>query len=315
MASEFDVINQYFKGIGSQRNDVDLGIGDDCALLNVGDDRQIAMTTDTLIEGVHFFPDADPLLLGHKSLAVSLSDLAAMGADPSWFSLAISLPESNAKWLDLFTQGMGQLAQKYNVSLVGGDTTKGSLTITVQAFGWVKQGHALLRSGAKNGDIVCLSGPIGRAALAIDLIYQNKLDEHEHLELVKALHQPEPQLKISKALIGVATSAIDISDGLLADLGHICSRSQVGCEIRLESIPTNQQVSKASTEHNQWKYLLSGGDDYQLCFTIPENKLHQIQSKFKIYTIGHITPDQTINVLNHGDVLKLNSTTGFDHFA
>ena len=232
---EFELINRYFKGRGISRRDVNVGIGDDCALVTVPENCQLAVTTDTLVAGVHFFDDIAPRALGHRALAVNLSDLAAMGAEPTWISVALTLPSIDVQqWLEELTDGMHEIAEYFNVQIIGGDTTQGPLTITICAKGTVPQGKALRRNGAKVGDWIFVTGPLGDAGLAIEARKQGIKIAPEHLNHVKQrLDYPTPRVAAGQILRGLASSAIDISDGLLADLGHILNMSQVSATVNM----------------------------------------------------------------------------------
>ena len=273
---EFELIHSYFFNLGRQRSDVRLGIGDDCALLSLPKGMQLAVTMDTLVSGVHFLPDVDPEALGHKALAVNLSDLAAMGAEPAWITLALTLPHATPQWLKNFARGMGQLALRHGLQLIGGDTTRGPLSITIQVQGFLPCGQGLLRSGAQAGDLIYVTGTLGDAGLALGAQQRNL--PHRSLEpgLLRCLERPEPRLEAGVALREIATSAIDISDGLLADLGHILQASGVGAEIYLRKLPLSSEVQAVITAGHDWSLPLSSGDDYELCFTLPPSRVELI---------------------------------------
>ena len=229
--AEFDLIRRLQQivcsGPGSDRYQPVLGIGDDAAVLDVPDGQQLVVTTDTLVEGIHFLPGTAPRDLGHKSLAVNLSDLAAMGAEPAWFFLALTLPDADDEWLNEFAQGIAGLVRESGIHLAGGDTTGGPLSITITAVGLVARGQALTRSGARDGDFIAVSGVLGDASLALSML---KSKQTPDADLLDALHRPTPRLELGRRLRGLATSCIDISDGLIADLGHILERSGTGAE-------------------------------------------------------------------------------------
>ncbi len=259
--SEFDLIRRHFNRPAPNAL---LGIGDDAALFQVSAGNVLAISTDMLVSGTHFFPDADPFLLGHKTLAVNLSDLAAMGAVPRWATLAIALPQADDVWLERFSAGFFALAQQHGVDLIGGDTTRGPLNLCVSIIGEVPPKLALRRDGAREGDDIWVSGKLGDAALGLAHL-QGKvaLPQAELATCLTALHAPVPRVALGLALRGIARSAIDISDGLLADLGHILVRSQVAARIVFDDLP----LSKILRDSGQSKLALSGGDDYELCFT------------------------------------------------
>ena len=254
--TEFDLISRYFTRATPN------------ALLKVSDGSVLAVSSDMLASGTHFFPDADPFLLGHKALAVNLSDMAAMGATPRWATLAIALPDADETWLEKFSAGFFALAQQYGVELVGGDTTRGPLNLCVTILGEVPAQHALKRSGAQPGDEVWVSGTLGDAALALaHLQGRIALSVEEFAACAQVLHQPQPRVALGLALRGIASSAIDISDGLLADLGHILVASQAAAEINLISLPVSPAMRVYAASPLGQRCALSGGDDYELCFT------------------------------------------------
>lgn len=314
--SEFDLIQRYFTRAGS--NAV-LGVGDDAALLKVSDGMELAVSTDMLVSGTHFFPDADPMLLGHKTLAVNLSDLAAMGATPRWATLAISLPEINERWLERFSHGFFSLAEQHGVELVGGDTTRGSLNLCVTIMGEVSKGKALRRDGAKVGDDVWVSGTLGEAALALAHL-KNKIVLHDDIFATCAmrLHQPQPRVALGRTLSGIASSAIDISDGLLADLGHILERSKVGAEINFASI--RGVSNEENAEDIIQRCVLAGGDDYELCFTAPVANRAAIENisvtlALPLTLIGKIEKESGCKVRASDGRLMQIKERGYDHFA
>ncbi len=262
--TEFSLIRDYFSGHPPFHSETRLGIGDDAALLELADDEQLVVSIDTMVEGVHFFPDVDPAALGHKLLAVNLSDLAAMGAEPRWATLALTLPESDPVWLQPFSQGLFDLARQHRVDLVGGDTTRGPLTLTLQIHGVVPKGEAVSRSGARPGDLIAVTGALGAAGHVL----QRLLKGQEAEQIRHYLERPQPQLAAGLLLRGRATSMIDLSDGLLADLGHILQRSGVGGWLDLPTIPIHPALAELP-QAEQLDLALTAGDDYQLCFTLP----------------------------------------------
>lgn len=313
--SEFDLIRKYFT---RSTPSAELGVGDDAALLRVSDGKELAISTDMLVSGTHFFPDADPFQLGHKTLAVNLSDLAAMGAVPRWATLSLSLPSVDEQWLQRFSEGFFALADDNGVELIGGDTTRGPLNLCITIMGEVPRGKALRRDGAKVGDDIWVSGKLGQAALGLANL-QGKFKFYGEVrdECLKALHQPQPRVSLGLALRGIANSAIDISDGLLADLGHILERSNVGAEIEIEALPiVDDGVEKDVAQ----RCALAGGDDYELCFTAPENQ-HDVlmalaeQLKFPLTRIGHIKAALGCVVRDsEGKTIQIEKG-GYDHFA
>jgi thiamine-monophosphate kinase len=318
--SEFNLIRDYFSNLSHGREDVVLGIGDDCALLTLPTDKELVVTCDTLVEGVHFQQGADPESLGHKSLAVNLSDLAAMGANPAWVTLALTLPNSDPDWLKSFSRGFSALAAKHRVALIGGDTTRGPLSITVTAHGFVRPGTALRRSGAKVGDTVFVTGTLGDAALAL-LTRQGGYKVTAGLEeLGQCLDRPLPRLATGSALVGVASSAIDISDGLVADLGHICEQSGVGARVLLEQIPITKQLKEYLQKGGSWKTVISGGDDYELCFTVSPKNLGMLDKVRKnlnceLTQIGEIVSGQEVSCIMADGTVVDNPVSGYQHFS
>jgi len=319
--NEFSLIKQYFEQLTSERDDVELGIGDDCALLQCPADHVVAVSIDTLVEGIHFFADVTPETLGHKSLAVGLSDLAAMGATPAWFTLALTLPEVNDSWLQGFSQGLAKLAQQHNIHLVGGDTTRGPLTISIQVHGFVKPEQALRRSGAKLGELIYVTGSLGDAGAALQRQLNQwddtSLNDEDKTYFQQRLEQPNPRNKIGQALLGLASSAIDISDGLVADLGHILDKSNVGARLDLDKIPLSTAMKKVPKQDAE-QLALHSGDDYELCFTVPPEHFATMEQEFQgqCTRIGMITNDDGLFYINDSDELidLTEAGTGYDHF-
>ncbi|MCL6231136.1 thiamine-phosphate kinase [Acinetobacter amyesii] len=304
--AEFSIIDTYFNRHSSSA--VDLGVGDDSALLTPPPQQQLVICTDTLVAGRHFPLDTNPHAIGWKSVAVNLSDIAAMGAKPHSILLALSLPQIDHDWLKGFSQGLYDCCDQFGVSLIGGDTTQSPhLTISVTALGWVDIGKAVTRSGAQVGDFICVSGQVGDAAYGL---------QHLGHPLQKRLDYPTPRCQLGQQLKGLAHSMIDVSDGLAQDLGHILHASKVGAEIELDQLPIDHDVKQLQQE-KQWQYALAGGDDYELCFTIsPQNyqRILQLELDVNISKIGQITPNLGIRYNNHGvdQVIKFK---GYQHFA
>ncbi|MBB6055071.1 thiamine-phosphate kinase [Tolumonas osonensis] len=317
---EFELIQHYFASQASVRDDVELGIGDDCALLNIPAGECLAVTTDSLVSGIHFFADIDPFALGHKVLAVNLSDLAAMGAYPRWVSLAITLPEANESWLAEFARGFHALATKHNVALIGGDTTRGPLSVTVSAKGTVPARQALRRSGAKAGDAVYISGSLGAAALAVQQRIHNLHIPDDALQTCQQrMDYPQPRCELGLALRDIASSALDLSDGLSGDLMHILRASGVAAEIELSTLPVDPAVVQSVTPEQALQLALGGGDDYELCFTVPaehENRLHELATSLTLplTRIGAITAGTPhITWYHQGKPVELH-INGWEHF-
>lgn len=315
--SEFDLIKRYFTRPAPSAI---LGVGDDAALLRIADGMELAISTDMLVSGTHFFPDDDPFLLGHKALAVNLSDMAAMGATPRWVTLALSLPTADEDWLQRFSAGFFALADEHGIELVGGDTTRGSLTLCISIMGEVPNAKALRRSGAKVGDDIWVSGTLGGAALALAHL-QGKiiLDENARQSGLASLRQPQPRVALGVALRGIANSAIDISDGLLADLGHILESSSVAAELRYDKLPLPPAIACADADLAQ-KCALCGGDDYELCFTAPNaqrDKLVALSSSLPVALtrIGKIVSGAGCKVRRADGSVMTITAAGYDHFA
>jgi thiamine-monophosphate kinase len=318
MLSEFELIKNYFTR--PARRTV-LGVGDDAALVRVTPGNELTISTDMLLAERHFFADDDPEALGHKALAVNLSDLAAMGATPHWALLSLALPEVNERWLTRFANGWFALAESHHVSLIGGDTTKGPLTISVTIMGEVPAGQALRRSGAKVGDEIWVSGTLGDAALALAYLQRRlQLPPHDAAAVLPHLHRPTPRVKLGQKLLELAHSAIDISDGLLADLGHILQASNVGAEIQFDTLPVSPTVRAYLTHAEGGKAVLAGGDDYELCFTVHATRHDDIvrlgrRLKLPLTCIGAITRQRGLIVRDAKQQALTIEETGFDHFA
>ncbi|MDQ7016359.1 MAG: thiamine-phosphate kinase [Gammaproteobacteria bacterium] len=312
MSSEFSLIEYYFKRRAGRTEHVPLGIGDDCALLNVPAGHQLAVSIDTLAAGVHFPHHTSAFDVGHKSLAVGLSDLAAMGAEPAWATLSLSLPELDPHWLEAFSEGFFQLAERHQLTLVGGDTVKAPLSITVQVHGFIPVGAALRRDGAQVGDLICVSGRVGDGALGLKMALGELAAVKNPLQ---KLNRPEAQVVLGLALRGKAHSCIDVSDGLAADLGHILTASKVGALLQLDKLPLSAELCQQPAEIQE-KMALFGGDDYELCFTLSAKALHELQAQFdlpKISVIGQIEPKQGLRLQRPQSIEAL-PIMGFDHF-
>jgi len=318
--SEFSLIKQYFEKVSTPQSDVLLGIGDDCAIVQADINQQIAISVDTLVEGIHFLPNADPESLGHKSLAVSLSDLAAMGATPTWFTLALTLPEIKESWLAGFAKGLATLAKQHQIALIGGDTTRGPLSITIQVNGFVKTEQALRRNGACPGDDIYVSGTLGDAGAGLKL-KQNQLNvqqgkQQQEVFLQQRLDKPTPKIELGRALRGIANSAIDISDGLVADLSHILEKSQVGADIELEALPISSALMDIVSKEQAEQLALYGGDDYELCFTVPPEKQDALKKIKGNYTKIGTTTNEPRKVVFYRDGQQAELIgKGYEHFS
>lgn len=318
--AEFDLIQQYFSHDYPQRAEVVLSVGDDAALCNIPAGQQLAISVDTLVAGVHFPLDTPAEAIGHKALAVNLSDMAAMGAQPAWMTLALTCPHVDADWLQGFAHGLRQLATAANVSLIGGDTTRGALTITIQIMGLVPTGQALTRSGAQVGDGIYVTGSLGDAGLGLDIVQGGASVASPHANwLTRRLSHPSPRWQAGQNLYGVANSAIDISDGLAADLGHILNASGVGATLIVDNLPLSKAMQAAVTPEQAWRYALTSGDDYELCFTVPVAAEYLLAGvlPFKLpYTrIGTIEAASGLRcVRRDGSAFSL-ARAGYQHFA
>lgn len=316
MPGEFELIRRYFAEATDLRADVPLGIGDDCALLRPPIGLVLAMTCDTLVSGIHFFPDVPADRLGHKALAVSLSDLAAMGAEPCWFSLALTLPAVDSAWLDAFSTGLAGLAKSHGVSLIGGDTTRGPLSITIHAIGTLPESAALRRSGAKPGDVIYVSGDLGAAGLALK--QRTESDFTVSPQTLARLELPSPRVALGLALRGIASACIDISDGLAADLGHLLTASAVGGHVEIGQLPVNPEVDAYIRATDDWSLPLNAGDDYELCFTSPAEHAARIGETAQrlncpITPIGVIETAAGLRLTREGSAMNLRRS-GFQHF-
>lgn len=317
---EFSLIDR-IRGLTAQaRDDVRLGIGDDAALLAVPPGQELAVAIDTLVEGVHFPVGTKAADIGWKALAVNLSDLAAMGATPAWALLALTLPHADVAFIDGFASGFAQLAQPYRLALVGGDTTRGALTISVAVHGFVPPGKALTRAGAQVGDAVLVTGTLGDAAAGLQCVQQkHRGDDAQVRYLIERLDRPTPRVAAGLALRGRASACIDVSDGLLADLGHICTCSRVGAEIEAALLPRSPALLKHFDDTTARDLALSGGDDYELCFTVPAQHVASVQADLArlgcgATRIGRIVAGEGIAVRDREGHRLEPGHQGWDHF-
>ena len=311
---EFALIRRYFESLTPAAFGVELGVGDDCALLAPPLGQQLAITSDTLIAGRHFPLETAAADIGWKALAVNLSDLAAMGAEPYAFTLALSLPEANADWLAGFAAGLGELARAAGIALVGGDTTRGPLSITITALGTVQPGAALLRSGARSGELVCVTGTLGDAALALR---QLQAGAPVDAALRARLDRPTPRHAAGTALRGVASAAIDLSDGLLGDLGHILSASGVGATLEIGQLPMSRAFAALAAPDERASLQLAGGDDYELCFCVPAAQLDAARAAcaaVPVTVIGQIETEPGLRLRGAAGAIVSSSATAYRHF-
>ncbi|WP_266183513.1 thiamine-phosphate kinase [Dyella humicola] len=324
---EFQLIGRIRERTAQGREDVRLGIGDDAALVAPPPGQEIAIAIDTLVEGVHFPQGTVPADIGWKSLAVNLSDLAAMGASPAWALLALTLPtqapEQVRHFIDGFAEGFALLAQPHRLALIGGDTTRGTLSVSVAVHGFVPPGKALTRAGARAGDVVLVTGTLGDAAAGLQLLQQGaRIDEGNGRAayLIERLNRPTPRLAAGLALRERASACIDISDGLLADLGHLCAASGLGAEIDAALLPRSSMLLGAFDDIAARDFALSGGDDYELCFTVPPARVAEVQTDLArmgcgATRIGRMVESPGVRVRDeHGQWLEV-TRRGWDHFA
>ena len=317
---EFDLIDRFFKRPAKH---ADLGVGDDCALLSPRPGYQLALSTDMLVEGRHFLSTVDPVRLGHKSLAVNLSDLAACGAEPRAFLLSLSLPRADGHWLQGFSQGLFALADAHGCELIGGDTTQGPLNISITVLGDVPQGQALLRSGARPGDDIYVSGTLGDARLALE-VFRGELSLPQSVfdRCRLRMEQPTPRIALGIALRGIASAAADISDGLLGDLSHILQKSRTGARLHMQACENLLACRHDLDLPEHWlrTCVLSGGDDYELVFTAPPHLRDAVQkaasiSKTVVHSIGSVVPETGVVLLDAEGRHLSTQFSSFDHFA
>lgn len=319
--SEFDVIKKYFT-FSDSRDDVILPTGDDCACVSVPENKQLLITTDMLISGVHFPENTCPEDIAYKSLMVNLSDLAAMGATPTWVTLAISLPEINHRWLQAFSKQFSAVLSEFNISLIGGDTTRGALSITIQAMGVGDRKTILRRDQAEANDKIFVTGNIGDACIGLQAIL-NQLDDENLLSCVNRLNRPEARVNFAEELTLYSKCAIDISDGLVADLGHIISASFCGAKINLSAIPISSSAQYYFDFYHKsvidWSMVLTQGDDYELCFTVNNKNESDVISlakkhQLKVTCIGEVTESGGLVFSDENNKPVNFSSTGFKHF-
>jgi len=315
---EFELIERYFKRPASRNV---LGVGDDCALLAPAPGMQLAVSCDMLVEGRHFLSTVDPFKLGHKALAVNLSDLAACGATPLAFTLALSMPQADEAWLEPFSRGLMALASAHGCELVGGDTTRGPLNICITVFGEVPPGQALLRSGARAGDDIFVSGTLGDARLALEVFRGTLSVPAGIFEAARArMEQPTPRVALGQALRGIATSAIDISDGFVGDLGHVLRQSAVGARVETQLAMGLMAAHGVLDDAGRLEYVLAGGDDYELVFTAPPARREALQAAAReagtpITRIGVIEPQPGLRLVDAEGHSVPARYSSFDHFA
>lgn len=313
---EFDLIERYFSA-PSRRRDVLLGVGDDAALLEVPPGQALVAATDTLVEGRHFLAATPPESVGHQALAVNLSDLAAMGADPAWALLSLSLPEASEAWLERFAAGLYALASRSGVDLVGGDTVRGPLVVTVEVLGFVEPALALRRSGARPGDALYVSGWPGEAAAGLAAMQRGASPDGGDALVRRALYA-EPRVALGRALRGRASAAMDVSDGLLGDLAKLCKASGVGARLDLGRLPVSRELARAHAPQDCERFVLQGGDDYELLFTLPPDAAPGLEAELSrivpVRCIGAIEPGGGVHCMRDGTPVIVTGG-GYDHFA
>lgn len=319
---EFSLIARYFDRVKNARRDVETGIGDDCALLNVPEKQTLAISTDTLVSGIHFLPDIDPVDLAYKALAVNVSDLAAMGADPAWLTLALTLPNVDEDWLKAFSDSLFEQLNYYDMQLIGGDTTRGPLSMTLGIHGYVPAGRAIKRSGARPGDWIYVTGTPGDSAAGLAIL-QDRLqirDANDSNYLIQRHLRPTPRVLHGQAMRGLANAAIDLSDGLISDLGHILNASECGARIDLDALPYSEAMKRHVDAEQAVRWALSGGEDYELCFTVPELNRGALEVAVAhlgapITCIGQMSADVEGMLFTRDDKAVTLDWKGYDHFA
>lgn len=307
---ERKIIQKYFSDVGSAylaEQGIRVSVGDDAAIISNPRDKESVVSIDTSIEGIHFLSSMKAKDIAYRSVAVALSDLAACGATPAWYTLALSMESYDEDWLKEFSEGLRIVSDEFRLPLVGGDTTKGALSISVQVTGYSDPGKAITRKGSSKGDLVFVSGFIGEAARELKSLREGEENKNENLAYLR----PKARIDLGQRLIGIASAAIDVSDGLIQDLGHICRASNLGCEILLDNIPTKLSRPLTANEINQ-------GDDYEICFSADESNLEEISSiskelGIKITAIGRMTEGNLVKVINK-EGLEVKIKSGFEHF-
>jgi thiamine-monophosphate kinase len=313
--TEFGLIERFFTRPAHFNDCTRLGVGDDCALLSIPPGFELAVTTDTMVENVHFFAGTEPEALGHKLLAVNLSDLASMGAKPVAATLALTLPHVDEQWLTAFSRGFWNLAKRYGTDLIGGDTTQGPLTLTVQAMGLVPAGKALRRNAAQPGDSIYLTGRLGDAGLGLKIMQGYHCSDGAGA--LQRFHRPDPHIETGLAIAEYANACIDISDGLASDLGHILRQSNAGACIDWDNLPLSATVREYIENTGDWTLPLLAGDDYELCFTVAENKRLELERRaatLGLRCIGRIDTAQGLRLHKDGKTMQFNAK-GYEHFS
>lgn len=320
--AEFSIIEEFCHGIGPTHPETRLSVGDDAAIVSIPNGMVLAVSVDTMVANVHFYADASPQSIAHKLLAVNLSDMAAMGATPKWATLALSIPEFDRPWFKAFSDSLKLLANHFGVQIIGGDTTQGPLNLSINIMGLLPEGEALCRNGAQLGDDVYVSHVVGDAALGL-LCVQGELSLESAYQtlLIKALEMPLPRVELGKRLLKIASACLDVSDGLIGDLSHICERSHVSIELDVERIPLSDAYQAYLRQGGNIGLALNGGDDYELAFTAPADLRQSIielsqELGIALTRIGRVVPksDSKVSLLKSGQAFELSSAQSFEHF-
>ena len=321
--AEFSLIERFCKGVGPEHKGTLLGIGDDAAVLSIPDNMELAVSVDTMVAGVHFYADAEPGHIAHKLFAVNLSDMAAMGAKPKWATLTLTLPNSDHVWLQSFSDSLHELATRYGVQLIGGDTSKGTLNLSLHIMGLLPKGKALYRSKARVGDDVYVSNTLGDAALALQCTEGNLVFREAQLQnLLPALNQPIPQVELGQGLLNIANACIDVSDGIVADLSHVAKQSGVSIVIDVEKIPISAEYRQHLSMGGTYDFALCGGDDYELAFTAVKDRRGELidlaeQLGVTLTKIGRVVAADEVPVTLQleGEPYELSEAIGYQHFS
>jgi thiamine-monophosphate kinase len=318
---EFDLIQKYFTS-PSIRSDVSLGVGDDCAIVSVPPGKQLAISTDTLVDAVHFPSDTEPADIAYKAVAVNLSDLAAMGATPAWLTLALSMPSVDLDWIKAFSESFIMTAGRYNAQLIGGDITRGPLSVTVQAMGLIDPAYCMRRDRANPGDLIYVSGTLGDAAMGLRIWQQGQGADADEAWLIDRLKHPEPRVDLGIQVAAYCNCAIDISDGLIADLGHILAASGCGATVYTDRIPLSHQLLEQTIDRDavDWELVLTGGDDYELCLVVTaanEDRLLAVATELSLplTRIGVIEQQQSLSIIDRAGTKLVLDRPGYEHFA
>ena len=316
--AEFSLIERFCKGIGRQHPETKVNVGDDAAIIAIPDGMELAISVDSMVSGVHFFPNASPASIAHKLLAVNVSDMAAMGAQPKWATMTLTIPTIDETWLTEFSSSLNAQAKQYGVQLIGGDTTEGDLNLSMQIMGLTIKSKAISRSGAKLEDDIYLSNNVGDAALALDFIKRGK---HVSKSLLSALEKPTPQVELGLKLPDIANSCIDVSDGVVADLSHIARQSHVSVVLDVDQLPLSNDYLAYIESGGNVDLALTGGDDYQLAFTAPKKYRKALESislelSVNLTRVGHVIMknDSPVYLTRSGEHYELNQDAGYQHF-